>query len=73
MQLESVIILRESDLTVCGKKNFEETGELCLESFDRKVKYACLRSSLVLFIKDDFTTYIVKNRYGDIGIVKTGE
>ena len=73
MQLQSAIILDYSSFTVAGKKKFEEEGELCLESFNQNVKYACLRSNLVVFTTRCGTTYVLKNRYGDIGIVKTGE
>lgn len=73
MQLQSAIILDYSSFTVAGKKKFEEEGKLCLESFGPNVKYTCLRSNLVVFITRCGTTYVLKNRYGDIGIVKTGE
>lgn len=74
MHFTSTTILDDSDLTVYGKKNFEENGELSIESFRQDVKYAYLRSNLVLFISN-FQTYVLRNRYGETGHVKheTGE
>lgn len=74
MHFTSTTILENFDLTAYGKKNFEENGELSIHSFKREVRYAYLRSDLVLFISN-FQTYILKNRYGETGHVKydTGE
>lgn len=73
MHFTSTTILSDLDLTVYGKKDFEENGELSIASFRSNVRHAYLRSDLVLFISDSLKTYILKNRYGDTGIVKTGK
>lgn len=73
MQLEATIILKELDLTEAGKKLFKETGKVSLLSFKEEIKYACIRSNLVLFVSNSYTTNVLRNRYGDTGIVKTGE
>lgn len=73
MQLEATIILKELDLTEAGRKLFEENGKVSLLSFKEEIRYACIRSNLVLFVSNSYTTNVLRNRYGDIGIVKTGK
>lgn len=70
MHFTSATILQDFDFTEYGKKNFEENGELSIESFKSQVRYAYLRSDLVLFTSDSFKTYILKNRYGETGYCK---
>lgn len=69
MQLEAVIILRESDLTKAGEKLFEETEEVFLSSFSKEIRYACLKSNLILFISNCGITYVLRNRYGNTGSI----
>lgn len=73
MHFTSTTVLDDSDLTVYGEKRFKENGELSINSFGPKARYVFLRSDLVLFITNYRTTYILKNRYGNTGIVNTGE
>jgi len=69
MHFTSTTILEDFDFTAYGKKNFEENGELSIHSFKQEVRYAYLRSDLVLFT-GNFKTYILKNRYGETGYCK---
>ena len=73
MHFTSTTVLDDSDLTVHGERSFKENDELSINSFGPNARYAFLRSDLVLFIANYRTTYILKNRYGNTGIVNTGE